>query len=102
MLLGDLAPDTADSTIRSVAGRIGKIMSLPFDLHGRPFQARGSSGISVYPRDAADSETMLRNADIAMYRAKRTDPGGYTFYTADDGRRNSASRRAAWRPGTSP
>jgi diguanylate cyclase (GGDEF)-like protein/PAS domain S-box-containing protein len=84
MLLGDLAPETADSTIRSVAGRIGKIMSLPFDLHGRPFQARGSSGISVYPRDAADSETMLRNADIAMYRAKRTDPGGYTFYTADD------------------
>ena len=27
---------------------------------------------------------MLRNADIAMYRAKRTDPGGYTFYAGDD------------------
>ena len=59
-------------------------MSRPFDLHDMPFHARGSSGISVYPRDAVDSETMLRNADIAMYRAKRADPGGYTFYAAED------------------
>jgi diguanylate cyclase (GGDEF)-like protein len=84
MLLGDLAPETADATIGSVAERIRTAMSRPFDLHDRPFHARGSSGISVYPRDAVDSETMLRNADIAMYRAKRTDPGGYTFYAPDD------------------
>ncbi|MEA2577626.1 MAG: hypothetical protein QOD78_1214 [Chloroflexota bacterium] len=83
MLLGDLAPETADATISRVAERIRAAMSRPFDLHGRPFHARGSSGISVYPRDAVDSETMLRNADIAMYRAKRTDPGGHVFYAAD-------------------
>jgi diguanylate cyclase (GGDEF)-like protein/PAS domain S-box-containing protein len=84
MLLGDLAPGSADATINMVAERIRAAMSRPFDLHDRPFHARGSSGISVYPRDAADSETMLRNADIAMYRAKRADPGGHIFYAAED------------------
>jgi GGDEF domain-containing protein len=83
MMLADLTPETADATIIRVAERIRIAMSLPFDLHGRPFQARGSSGISVYPRDAVDSETMLRNADVAMYRAKRSDPGGHVFYAAD-------------------
>jgi diguanylate cyclase (GGDEF)-like protein/PAS domain S-box-containing protein len=83
MLLGDLAPDTADPIVRRVAGRIEEAMSRPFDLHGRRFHARGSSGISMFPRDAADAETMLRNADIAMYRAKRSSPGGHIFYAAD-------------------
>ena len=84
MLLSDLAPETADATIGTVAERIRAAMDRPFDVNGTPIHARGSSGISVYPRDARDSEAMLRNADVAMYRAKRTDPGGYTFYAAED------------------
>ena len=45
--------------------------------------ARGSIGISVFPRDAQDPVELLKNADIAMYRAKRLDPGGSVFFAAD-------------------
>jgi diguanylate cyclase (GGDEF)-like protein/PAS domain S-box-containing protein len=83
MLLSDLDPTAAETIVRRVAGRIGEAMSRPFDLHGRRVHARGSSGISMHPRDADDAETMLRNADIAMYRAKRSSPGGHIFYAAD-------------------
>jgi GGDEF domain-containing protein len=41
-------------------------------------------GISLFPQDAYDAETLLKNADIAMYRAKRSVPGRHAFYTADD------------------
>jgi diguanylate cyclase (GGDEF)-like protein/PAS domain S-box-containing protein len=83
MLLGDLELDSADATIRMVADRIEEAMHEPFDLHGTQFHARGSSGISMYPRDASDAETLMRNADIAMYRAKRMAPGGHVFFAAD-------------------
>jgi diguanylate cyclase (GGDEF)-like protein/PAS domain S-box-containing protein len=84
MLLSDLDLDSADETIRMVASRIESAMDEPFDLHGTEFHARGSSGISVYPRDAHDAETLMRNADIAMYRAKRLEPGGHVFFASDE------------------
>jgi EAL domain-containing protein (putative c-di-GMP-specific phosphodiesterase class I) len=40
-------------------------------------------GISVYPRDASDAVELLKNADIAMYRAKRLEPGGSVLFAAD-------------------
>ena len=83
MLLSDLDLDTADETIRLVASRIEEAMHEPFDLQGTEFHARGSSGISVYPRDAHDAGGLMRNADIAMYRAKRLEPGGHVFFAAD-------------------
>ena len=83
MLLSDLELDSADGTIRLVAERIEEAMRRPFELNGVGFYARGSSGISVYPRDAHDAESLLRNADIAMYRAKRTEPGSHVFFVTD-------------------
>jgi diguanylate cyclase (GGDEF)-like protein/PAS domain S-box-containing protein len=84
MLLGDLELDTADDTIRMVAERIEEAMHEPFELQGTEFHARGSSGISVFPRDAHDAADLMRNADIAMYRAKRLEPGGHVFFAADE------------------
>ena len=83
MLLGDLDLDTADDVITLVAQRIEEAMQQPFELQGTEFHARGSSGISVYPRDAHDPSSLMRNADIAMYRAKRLEPGGHLFFAAD-------------------
>jgi diguanylate cyclase (GGDEF)-like protein/PAS domain S-box-containing protein len=58
----------------------------PFFIDGHALRLGASIGISLYPQDATDTETLLRLADIAMYRAKRggeTDGGGYTYYRAD-------------------
>ncbi len=83
ILLADLTEDRADATIRAVAARVNEAMRAPFDLQNVEFHARGSMGISVYPRDAHDPVELLKNADIAMYRAKRLEPGGYVFFAAD-------------------
>jgi diguanylate cyclase (GGDEF)-like protein/PAS domain S-box-containing protein len=83
ILLADLQNEEADDAIRDVARRVQDAMHAPFVLHGVEFQARGSMGISVFPRDAQDPVELLKNADIAMYRAKRLDPGGSVFF-ADD------------------
>jgi diguanylate cyclase (GGDEF)-like protein/PAS domain S-box-containing protein len=40
-------------------------------------------GISVYPRDGADTESLLRMADIAMYRAKKSDQDNYAFFSQE-------------------
>lgn len=51
----------------------------PFYLAGQAFQVTASIGISLYPRDGRDAETLLSHADIAMYRAKQYK-GTYRFY----------------------
>ena len=42
-----------------------------------------SIGSSQFPNDAYDAETLLKNADIVMYRAKREGPGRHRFFTAE-------------------
>jgi len=84
ILLADLPRDQADDTIRAVARRVSEAMRAPFVLdRDVEVQARGSMGISVFPRDAQDPVELLKNADIAMYRAKRVDPGGSVFFSED-------------------
>jgi diguanylate cyclase (GGDEF)-like protein/PAS domain S-box-containing protein len=67
-----------------VANRVRQALAEPFDLHGVPFFASGSIGISMFPHDAQDAETLMKNADAAMYRTKRTEPGGFTVFTTGD------------------
>ena len=83
MLLADLGHADYVEAIRAVTDRVYDAMAAPFDLEGTEFFARGSIGISVHPHDAHDVETLMRNADVAMYRAKRLDPGGHAFFAAD-------------------
>ena len=42
-----------------------------------------SAGISVYPEDGTDADTLLRNADLAMYRSKQEGKNTYRFFTAE-------------------
>ena len=41
-----------------------------------------SVGISIYPDDGTDQQTLLKNADIAMYRAREQGKNNYKFYSA--------------------
>ncbi len=54
-----------------------------FDLEGHQVFVTASMGISLYPNDAEDAASFLKNADIAMYRAKEQGGNNYRFYTAD-------------------
>ncbi len=68
----------------SVATRIQEALSTPFQLAGTEIYVSASMGISVFPRDADDAATLLKNADAAMYRSKRTAPGGYIVHAEQE------------------
>ncbi len=54
----------------------------PFLTDGHELHISASIGVSVYPEDGSDAETLVKNADTAMYRAKDRGRGSYCFYTA--------------------
>jgi diguanylate cyclase (GGDEF)-like protein len=77
ILLNDLAhPEDA----ATVAERIQHWITEPVALGDRLAHIGASIGIAVYPHDGEDSETLLKNADIAMYHAKRMGKGHYQFF----------------------
>jgi diguanylate cyclase (GGDEF)-like protein/PAS domain S-box-containing protein len=86
ILLADLERAAADEDdpalviARSVADRIREALEDSFDLAGTPFYASGSIGISLFPQDASDAQTLLKNADHAMYQSKRNEPGGFVVF----------------------
>ncbi len=66
-----------------VAGLIHQALAEPLLVMGHLFRLGASIGISVFPDDGRDAETLIEHADIAMYRAKEDGRNGYRFYTAD-------------------
>jgi diguanylate cyclase (GGDEF)-like protein/PAS domain S-box-containing protein len=66
-----------------VAQKILAALDPPFILDEHELKIGAAIGISVYPRDGLETESLLRMADIAMYRAKQTGPDGYAFYNHD-------------------
>jgi predicted signal transduction protein with EAL and GGDEF domain len=55
----------------------------PVYLHGRNLQVTGSIGIANYPKDGSDADTLIANADAAMYRAKEIGRDNFQFYTSE-------------------
>ncbi|MGB9989059.1 putative bifunctional diguanylate cyclase/phosphodiesterase [Massilia sp. SM-13] len=68
-----------------VAQKLLSVLNEPFLIDGNDLRVDASIGISVYPQDGNDGETLLRQADIAMYRAKVGNPDGerVAFYSQD-------------------
>jgi diguanylate cyclase (GGDEF)-like protein/PAS domain S-box-containing protein len=52
-------------------------ISQPMEIHGHDLEVQGSIGVSIFPQDGSDAETLIRKADLAMYQAKKE--GGDTF-----------------------
>ncbi|MES0328196.1 MAG: diguanylate cyclase, partial [Gammaproteobacteria bacterium] len=65
------------------AENILELFSTPFAIEDNEIFIGASIGISVFPDDAHDKDTLLRNADTAMYRAKSEGRNNYQFYTAN-------------------
>jgi len=66
-----------------VARKILESLETPFELESRRVTARASIGIAIYPYDGRDDETLLRNADLAMYHSKQFNRNAYMFYTPE-------------------
>jgi len=64
-----------------VAKKIIAHVDQPFTLGGREVFIGCSIGVTLFPDDANDASEMLRNADLAMYRAKSTGRNNYQFFT---------------------
>jgi diguanylate cyclase (GGDEF)-like protein len=52
-------------------------------VNGQEYHLSGSIGIAIYPKDGSDSASLLKNADIAMYRAKHSGRNNYQYYSSD-------------------
>ncbi len=72
----------------AVAQRIIQSLCQPFHLEDRDAFVSASIGITSYPDDGGDSQTLLKNADAAMYRAKEQGKATYQFFTAELNREN--------------
>ena len=67
-------------SIAQFARRLIDSLSLPFDLGGYEARIGASIGIAVGPRDGTTAEVLIKNADIALYRAKANGRGGFSFF----------------------
>ena len=81
------------SDAANVAVKILETVSQPFAVQDRELHITPSVGISVFPDDGRDAETLIRNADAAMYHAKETGRANYQFFTEQ--MNQSASKRLA-------
>jgi diguanylate cyclase (GGDEF)-like protein/PAS domain S-box-containing protein len=83
LLLGDLDRQEAEAHARGVAGDLLQALAEPFSISGAEFHIGASIGVSLFPRDAADADELLRHADAAMYAAKAAGRNGVTVYDGD-------------------
>ena len=83
-----ILPEIEDSELaRIVAERLIESSGCPFHLAGQELFVTASIGITLFPDDGQDAQTLLRNADLAMYKAKELGRNGFHFFTHDINRR---------------
>ncbi len=63
-----------------IGQRIFQVLKPAFELEEHQLFVRNSIGIAIYPQDGEDGETLLRNADAALYRSKEQGRNHYRFY----------------------
>lgn len=80
VLIEDVSPLKEPEVL---AQRILDSMAAPFILNGKEFYTSASIGICVFPDDADDADTMVKNTEAAMYRAKGDGKNSYRTYTSE-------------------
>ena len=77
VLLPDIS-QAADAV--SIAQKLLAALAAPARVGEHRLHLSASVGITIYPEDAEDAQTLISRADAAMYRSKRRGPGGFEFY----------------------
>ena len=73
--------------VEAAAGRIREWVTRSFTIQSHSLSTSCSIGISLYPEDGADGETLIRKADAAMYAAKEGGSNDVRFFSGEMGRR---------------
>jgi diguanylate cyclase (GGDEF)-like protein/PAS domain S-box-containing protein len=87
VVLEDALPEDAIG----VAERVLQSLSEPFFVAGHPIVSSASVGIALFPGDGVDATTLLRNADAAMYKAKRAGRNRFARFATDATREASGA-----------
>jgi diguanylate cyclase (GGDEF)-like protein len=74
------APIADPTEASALAQAIIELMSMPYDLNGHQAVVGASIGIAVSPGDGSSCDNLLRNADLALYRAKADGRGTFRFF----------------------
>ncbi len=80
ILLGSVE---GEESATRVATKIMEQLAQPLWVNGLEVVATGSLGIAMFPRDGADEDSLLKNADMAMYRAKDAGRNAFRFFDAE-------------------
>lgn len=81
VLLKNIASET---DIIRVTEKIRQELAKPYHIEGKELVVTPSIGVSRCPVDGKQTKTLLKKADVAMYKAKRTTKNSYCFYTHED------------------
>ncbi|MBI1920884.1 MAG: EAL domain-containing protein [Geobacter sp.] len=77
-------PDlTTSDDAAKVANKIEEAVSRPFRIDEHDLVVSCSTGISIFPKDGENAQDLLKNADVAMYRAKEQGRNNFRFYTSE-------------------
>jgi diguanylate cyclase (GGDEF)-like protein len=80
------------SAASAFAGRIVEVLGAPYEIQGHHIVIGASVGIASAPEDGNDPDRLLKNADMALYRAKEDGRGNYRFFEAGMDARAQARR----------
>jgi diguanylate cyclase (GGDEF)-like protein/PAS domain S-box-containing protein len=94
ILFGDISEMTA---LTSLIRKVSEVFSSPFILDDQKHPVTQSMGVAVFPEDGTDFETLFKNADAALYFAKKTGRNNVQFYRREI--RNQIQQRMAMEQG---
>ncbi|MBI3529986.1 MAG: EAL domain-containing protein [Betaproteobacteria bacterium] len=80
LILSNLA-NASDAGL--VAQKLMDVLHKSFDVEGRELFVTASAGVTLFPDDSEDPDTLIKNADIAMYRAKELGRNAYQFFKSE-------------------
>ncbi len=69
--------------VERIAHNLLSVLGEPLQLSGHECHTTASIGIAMYPSDGSDAQTLIKNADMAMYFAKEDGKNGFRFFTKD-------------------
>ncbi len=72
-----------DRHAQTVARKVLDAIAAPMPVHGQELRVTASVGVSCFARDGSDEQTLMKNADIAMYQVKETGRNGFAFYSPE-------------------